>query len=173
MGDSINFASGAAGEGRSGTAAFKAVFAMNKMTFMSGINPDGNGPEPEREEAAMRAVLANWVEQFERGEASFASKAVFVEHRLRQALACSATLGTPNTCRCALVCDAWDRVAPLTGRFEGMLQLLWSELLRCIFADYTDGLMGSGAKAYAARTPYFVEVQRLRQQEENSQDTIR
>ena len=40
-------------------------------------------------------------------------------------------------------------------------------------ADYTDGLVGSGATEYAARTPYFTEVHRLRRSEESSQAKIR
>ena len=40
---------------------------------------------------------------------------------IRQALASSAMLGVPNAFRCAVACDAFERVAPLTGRFEGTL----------------------------------------------------
>ena len=40
---------------------------------------------------------------------------------IRQALASSAMLGIPNAFRCAVACDAFERVAPLTGRFEGTL----------------------------------------------------
>ena len=47
-------------------------------------------------------------------EEHFASKAVFVEVRPRQALSASASLGkVPNIFRTALVCDAFERVAPL------------------------------------------------------------
>ena len=132
-----------------------------------------NAVEPADQPSGTRAVLANWMATYEHSEESFASKAVFVEMRLRQALACAATLGTPNNFRCAIVCDAWDRVAPLTGRFEGLFQLLWTELLRSLYADYTDDLIGSGAKEYAARTPFFTEVNRLRRSEESSQAKIR
>ena len=78
--------------------------------------------------------------------------------RLRQALSCSAALGVPNPFRCAIVCDAWERVAPMTGRFEGVMNLLWHELLRCVFTDYVPAMAGTGARAYAERIPYFSEV---------------
>jgi hypothetical protein len=58
----------------------------------------------------------------------------------------------PNTFRIAVVCDAFERVAPLTGRYEGVLVLIWKELIRSIFADFTNDLPGQGAKAYAERT---------------------
>ena len=153
-GTSIHFAAGS--DDRADATAFGAAKASTHDT-----------------QAAQRSVLAHWLATFASGEEAFASKAVFVEMRLRQALACSAMLSTPNTFRCAIVCDAWERVAPLTGRLEGVLSLLWSELLRCIYADYSDGLAGGGAKEFAARTPYFVEAQRLRSQHANQTDTIK
>jgi hypothetical protein len=58
----------------------------------------------------------------------------------------------PNTFRIAVVCDAFERVAPLTGRYEGVLVLIWKELIRSIFADFTNDLPGQGAKAYVERT---------------------
>lgn len=69
----------------------------------------------------------------------------------------------PNTFRIAVVCDAFERVAPLTGRYEGVLVLIWRELIRAIFLDYTNDLPGSGAKAYAERMPFFLEARRLRE----------
>ena len=41
--------------------------------------------------------------------------------------------------------------------------LIWRELIRAIFFDYTSELPGSGAKAYAERMPYFLEAKRLRE----------
>ncbi|KOO28130.1 hypothetical protein Ctob_003833 [Chrysochromulina tobinii] len=81
----------------------------------------------------------------------------------RQALASSAMLGVPNAFRCAVACDAFERVAPLTGRFEGVLGLVWREIVRCLYSDYTPELPGAGAKVYAMRTPFFVEARRLQQ----------
>ena len=127
---------------------------------------DDDKAEPVNTTAAMRAVLSEWMASYSEDEMAFASKAVFIEMRLRQALACSASIGIPNQFRCAIVCDAWERVVPFTGRLESMLKLLWSELLRCLFVDYTPNMVGAGAKAYAARTPFFVEAQRLRRVEE-------
>ena len=60
--------------------------------------------------------LAQWLTHFAADEQTFASKAVFVEMRLRQALATSVKLGMPNVFRIAIVCDAFERVAPMTGR---------------------------------------------------------
>ena len=51
------------------------------------------------------------------------------------------------------MCDAFERVAPLTGRYEGVLVLIWKELIRSIFSDFTNDLPGQGAKAYAERHP--------------------
>ena len=66
------------------------------------------------EAAAVRTVLSSWMQQQSADEEHFASKAVFVEVRLRQALSASASLGkVPNIFRTALVCDAFERVAPL------------------------------------------------------------
>ena len=130
--------------------------------------------------------LGHWMHAFESDESCFASKAVFVEMRLRralassamlgistdcyliasfirQALASSAMLGVPNAFRCAVACDAFERVAPLTGRFEGVLGLVWREIVRCLYSDYTPELPGAGAKVYAMRTPFFVEARRLQQ----------
>ena len=76
--------------------------------------------------------LSHWMNAFAADEEAFASKAVFVEMRLRQALSSSVTLGVPNTFRCAVVCDAFERVAPMTGRYEGVLGLIWKELVRAI-----------------------------------------
>ena len=73
--------------------------------------------------------LSHWLVAFEADEEAFASKAVFVEMRLRQALSSSVALGVPNTFRTAVVCDAFERVAPMTGRYEGVLVLIWRELL--------------------------------------------
>lgn len=148
----------------------------NEDVAFGGNHKGGGAPggaSSRNDARAERSVLAHWLSTFSAEEEAFASKAVFVEMRLRQALACSAMLNTPNTFRCAIVCDAWDRVAPLTGRLEGVLSLLWNELLRCLYADYSDGLAGSGAKAYAGKTPYFVEAQRLRLQHANQQDTLK
>ena len=83
--------------------------------------------------------------------------------RLRQALASSVHLGVPNTFRTAVVCDAFERVAPMTGRYEGVLVLIWRELIRSLFMDFTPELPGSGAKVYE-RTPYYLEAKRLREQ---------
>lgn len=127
---------------------------------------DDDKAEPANTTEAMRAVLSEWMASYSEDEMAFASKAVFIEMRLRQALACSASIGVPNQFRCAIVCDAWERVVPFTGRLESMLKLLWSELLRCLFVDYAPNMVGAGAKAYAARTPFFVEAQRLRRVQE-------
>ena len=51
----------------------------------------------------------------------------------------------------------------LTGRFEGVLGLVWREIVRCLYSDYTPELPGAGAKAYAIHTPYFAEARRLQQ----------
>ena len=117
--------------------------------------------------------LAHWMNAFVADEHSFASKAVFVEMRLRQALQSSAALGVPNTFRAAVVCDAFERVAPLTGRYEGVLALIWREIMRAVFFDYTHDLPGSGARAYAERTPYFVEAQRQRQAAEQLREQVK
>lgn len=116
--------------------------------------------------------LAHWLAAFERDEVSFASKAVFTEMRLRQALASSVQLGTPNHFRCSIVCDAFERVAPLTGRYEGVLGVIWQELIRCIYADWSPDLIGSGAKVYAERLPYFVECRRLTERCEEQKRTM-
>ena len=161
---------------RPGTAASRPGTAASRAGAMEqpGASiPFAQPMDPELQTATMRAVLSQWMDSYHAGEETFASRAVFVEMRLRQALASSAALGTPNVFRCAIVCDAWERVAPLTGRFEGMLHLLWTELLRCLYADYSDDLVGSGAKRYADRTPYFVEVQRLRMLAEESAEKTR
>ena len=117
--------------------------------------------------------LSHWMSAFSADEEAFASKAVFVEMRLRQALSSSITLGVPNTFRCAVVCDAFERVAPMTGRYEGVLVLIWKELVRAIYLDYTADLPGSGAKAYAERTPYFLEARRLKEAYEASEKAIK
>ena len=125
------------------------------------------------EAAAVRTVLSSWMQQQSADEEHFASKAVFVEVRLRQALSASASLGkVPNIFRTALVCDAFERVAPLSGRLEPLLGLLWRELLRCVFVDdsnadgdgddaTTTTPARGGARGYANRTPYFAEVRRV------------
>lgn len=71
--------------------------------------------EPAATASAMRAVLSQWMESYNEDEEAFASKAVFIEMRLRQALACSARIGVPNQFRCAIVCDAWERVVRFPG----------------------------------------------------------
>ena len=79
----------------------------------------------------------------------------------------------PNTFHVAIVCDAFERVAPLTGRLEGVLVLIWRELIRAIFSDYTHELPGGGARAYAERTPYFLEAKRLRELNEELERRMR
>ena len=106
--------------------------------------------------------LAHWMDAFAADEEAFASRAVFVEMRLRQALSSSVQLGVPNVFRTAVVCDAFERVAPMTGRYEGVLKLCWRELIQSLYHDYTHELPGAGAKVYAERTPFFVEVKRLK-----------
>lgn len=103
------------------------------LVFLAGAGrqPGGRGrppsklaPEPDTDGHAdgafnnHAAVLSSWMDAYTEGEEEFASKAVFVEMRLRQALACSARLGAPNGFRAAIVCDAWERIAPLTGRYQ-------------------------------------------------------
>jgi len=112
-------------------------------------------------EGARVSILSHWTAAHAGESDRFASTAVYVELRLRQALAASEALGAPNLFRCAVVCDAWERVAPMLGRYESLLSLVWRELLRCMFADYDEGLPGSDARGYAKRRPFFVEVQRL------------
>lgn len=116
--------------------------------------------------------LTHWIEAFEGDEVSFASKAVFAEMRLRQALASSTQLGTPNAFRCAIVCDAFERIAPLTGRFESILGLIWPEILRSIYSDYSNDLSGMGAREFASRCPYFLQAKRCREQAEQQQQAI-
>ena len=117
--------------------------------------------------------LTHWMEVFQADEEAFASKAVFVEMRLRQALSSSVQLGTPNAFRTAIVCDAFERVAPMTGRYQGVLELCWKELMQSIFLDYSPDLPGTGAKVYAERTPYFLEVKRLRDLTEEQNKTMK
>ena len=73
--------------------------------------------------------------------------------RLRQALSSSVTLGVPNVFRTAVVCDAFERVAPMTGRYEGVLVLCWKELIQSLYYDASPDLPGSGAKVSPARSP--------------------
>ena len=118
--------------------------------------------------------LAHWLNAFAADEQSFASKAVFVEMRLRQALASSVAMGIPNVFRTAVVFDAFERVAPLTGRYEGVLGVIWREIVRITFVDYTHDLPGSGARAYAERTPYFKEAARQKAvNEELKEEAVR
>ena len=93
--------------------------------------------------------------------------------RLRQALSSSVALGVPNVFRTAVVCDAFERVAPMTGRYEGVLVLCWRELVQSIFDDFSPELPGSGAKVYAERTPFFQEARRLRELNEELAKTMR
>ena len=104
--------------------------------------------------------LRHWLDSFEVEASAFKSKALLVEMRLRQALQSSRQLGVPNAFRTAIVCDAYERVAPFTGRLEGMLGLVWRELAQSIYSDYTERLPGSGAQAYAERRPWY-EMWRL------------
>lgn len=66
------------------------------------------------------------------------------------------------------VCDAFERVLPMTGRFEGVLLLVWREILRAIYMDAeggdTKGADGEqrGAKLYVSKVPYFQEARRLK-----------
>ena len=103
------------------------------------------------EEIDTDSRLGHWLRAFSLDEESFASKAVFVEARLRQAVASSEALDTPNAFRAAVVCDAFERVAPLTGRYETVLTLIWRELVRLIYADYSDDLPGSGTRRHFTR----------------------
>ena len=103
------------------------------------------------EEIDTDSRLGHWLRAFSLDEESFASKAVFVEARLRQAMASSEALDTPNAFRAAVVCDAFERVAPLTGRYETVLTLIWRELVRLIYADYSDDLPGSGTRRHFTR----------------------
>jgi hypothetical protein len=79
---------------------------------------DDDKAEPANTTEAMRAVLSEWMASYSEDEMAFASKAVFIEMRLRQALACSASIGVPNQFRCAIVClfCSWMErpVQPLT-----------------------------------------------------------
>ena len=138
--------------------------------LLEGPNPQRAKSTPPTRSALHRLEdtdtndrLAHWMAAFESDEGSFASRAMFVEMRLRQALASSATLGSPNHFRCAVVCDAFERVAPLTGRFEGLLSVIWKELVAAIYPDaQRHDLIGSGARGYSQCRPYFLEAARLR-----------
>ena len=59
--------------------------------------------------------------------------------------------------------DAFERVAPLTGRYESILGLVWRELVRVIYSDYSADLPGSGARVYIERTPFFTALARQKQ----------
>ena len=54
-----------------------------------------------------------------------------------------------------------------------MLVLIWRELLRAIFVDFTPDLPGSGAKVYSERNPYFLEAKRLREQCDEAERLMR
>ena len=58
-------------------------------------------------------------------------------------------------------------------RYEGVLVLIWRELLRAIFVDFTPDLPGSGAKVYSERNPYFLEAKRLREQCDEAERLMR
>ncbi|KAL1529932.1 hypothetical protein AB1Y20_000860 [Prymnesium parvum] len=137
--------------------------------------PEPPPPDPDIggvEVVAQRSVIDSWVAAFDRDQESWASRALFVELRLRQALASSSLLGVPNIFRCAIVCDCWERVAPMTGAYAPVLGLLWCEILRCIFSDFSVDMAGGGANQYAAATPYFVEVKRLRRHDAEMQEKM-
>ena len=61
----------------------------------------------------------------------------------------------------------------MTGRYQGVLELCWKELMQSIFLDYSPDLPGTGAKVYAERTPYFLEVKRLRDLTEEQNKTMK
>jgi hypothetical protein len=107
-------------------AAFAAASSSPSahVSAWGGGSPDG-APPPLSPTAAgamqlelldRNSRLSHWMSAFAADEEAFASKAVFVEMRLRQALSSSVTLGVPNVFRTAVVCDAFERVAPMTGR---------------------------------------------------------
>lgn len=139
-----------------------ASFGFRGVKMPAGSRSDEAAQARAELDGARGSILSHWTAAYAGESDRFASTAVYVELRLRQALAASEALGAPNLFRCAVVCDAWERVAPLLGRYESLLSLVWRELLRCMFADYDESLPGSDARSYARRQPFFVEVQKQR-----------
>jgi hypothetical protein len=54
-----------------------------------------------------------------------------------------------------------------------VLVLCWKELIQSLYYDASPDLPGSGAKVYAERTPYFLEVKRLRDLNEEQAKAMR
>ena len=51
--------------------------------------------------------------------------------------------------------------------------LCWKELIQSLYYDASPDLPGSGAKVYAERTPFFLEVKRLRDLNEEQAKAMR
>ena len=149
------------GRSRSARAAHRPLRSAAPGPEERGASFGFRLPSEELEDA-QGAILSHWVGSHAEESDRFASSAVYVEMRLKQALAASSQNGAPNLFRCAIVCDAWERVMPMLGRYSRLFSLLWPELLKCIFADYHEGLAGSDARGYSTHRPHFLEAAQLR-----------
>lgn len=94
------------------------------------------------------AIMEKWIHEYA-GPGHFNSNAVFLEVRLRQAIAASVSQpGQPDRFRTAAVCDCLSRLPEAAGSFSRILQLLRAELLRAIYVNI-DELEARGVVADA------------------------
>lgn len=111
-------------------------------------------------------IMASWLSEFEE-QARFGSAALFIEMQLRQAMAATAADNRPDSFRTACVCECLARLPEVAGSFAGVLQLLRTELLRAIYADFESLERRSrrvrlDAQGLLSCKTYFSEVTTLR-----------
>ncbi|KAG8459302.1 hypothetical protein KFE25_014147 [Diacronema lutheri] len=113
----------------------------------------------------VRDLLAEWQTRYDAESGSFASLAAYKEFKMRQAFVITSALGLPNRFRTAVSIDCFDKASNVFGRYAGLLEDLRSELLRSIFANWSEAadaeLRAQGATAYATLVPYYALAQQL------------
>lgn len=148
-------------------AAARAALQNGSLHWL----PPSQVPTPAGE-AVQSVMMSKWLEEFRDG-AAFDSPALFLELRLRQALQAldekTPHAAGPDAFRTATVCECFARLADTApASLAPLLQLLRSELMRVVYADYAAvdaGRRGAppDAEQMLGMPTFFAQCAQLRQ----------
>ena len=112
-------------------------------------------PKPLEDEATLDRTLVRWIKSYNEEQTVFSSDFLSAEVKLREAGAASETLRlggdyVPPRNLAIVTCDVLLSIAKQFGRFEGLMNLLASNVMRCVFPPRTDPAYIDAASVSAA-----------------------
>jgi len=84
--------------------------------------------------------FGKWLTSYEQEQNAFRSAQVYGDIKMSEAVNSSSLqrLETPNRFRTAVVCDMFQRIMPIFGRYEGLMKQVRHEMMMSIYPDLCD-----------------------------------